>query len=498
MCNVVTAQCPIGQIDIQSQVDVDSFAFKYPNCNTVDDIFIFGDGIIDLTPLSVIDSVMGQIVFYGLDSLQSLQGIGQLDYVGEFIGVQANENLVSIDNLLSIDNFSGEVLIKDNPSIKHIEWSGEADTMSYITIENNHALERIVGGSSVSHIYGSILIVNCDALLEVTGFESIESISKELVIATSSKLESVDAFRNIREIGTTFTLSGNASLSQFGALDSLQKVGDFSILNNNFETLPSFDALDTVVNQFYILDDILRSIDGFSDFRYCSHFVITSNSLEVLSGFESFDSTQRFSIFCRNLETIDAFENLRSAKSFSISRIHSLLNLDNFRNLKRVGDLRLQGSSLDDNVLTDISGLSGLDADYLEEIVIIYVDNLSMCGIAPICTFLEDSLSDHGFGNNSTGCNSRDEILASCDALSSSAEVLDFEMSPNPVEDYLQIRSDRLIDEYVISSIDGATVIRRKANAFAIDIPTEDLTSGMYVVQLRSDGIVSSRKFVKK
>ena len=69
---------------------------------------------------------------------------------------------------------------------------------------------------------------------------------------------------------------------------------------------------------------------------------------------------------------------------------------------------------------------------------------------------------------------------------------------PNPATSHIVVESENNIERYEIYSISGALLRLHEAGASAFDIDVRDLPAGTYMIKLTSEGVVQSKRFVKK
>lgn len=72
---------------------------------------------------------------------------------------------------------------------------------------------------------------------------------------------------------------------------------------------------------------------------------------------------------------------------------------------------------------------------------------------------------------------------------------IEFSISPNPVQDVLNIKSDEINLRYTVFNLNGQTLIQDNLNG-RTSISTEQLENGMYLLQLRSGQRKSIQKFI--
>src|SRR5690606_8491701 len=92
------AQCPAGNVSLNSQAAVNNFATDYPNCTEVSGNLTI-QGANNLTPLSNLTSVGGYLNIYNNLSLTSLNGLSNLTSVGGNLNIYDNLSLTNLDGL---------------------------------------------------------------------------------------------------------------------------------------------------------------------------------------------------------------------------------------------------------------------------------------------------------------------------------------------------------------------------------------------------------------
>jgi hypothetical protein len=75
---------------------------------------------------------------------------------------------------------------------------------------------------------------------------------------------------------------------------------------------------------------------------------------------------------------------------------------------------------------------------------------------------------------------------------------LDFEIYPNPVSGELLIQSEFLIDQVTIFDVLGNTVFETASEEDLHKINTESLKTGVYIIQIQTEGHIIRNKFLKK
>ena len=69
-------------IEFTTQEQIDNFQVNYPGCNEIEgDVSISGHDITDLNGLSSLEKILGTLRIEGNDTLQSLEGLGNLSVI---------------------------------------------------------------------------------------------------------------------------------------------------------------------------------------------------------------------------------------------------------------------------------------------------------------------------------------------------------------------------------------------------------------------------------
>ena len=94
----MNGQCPIGDLDFNTQSSIDSFSIQYPNCtNLSNQVIVQGNGITNLNGFSNVEVFSG---FFWLHdtNISSLTGLNSLDSIGE-CWIWSNPKLQTLNGL---------------------------------------------------------------------------------------------------------------------------------------------------------------------------------------------------------------------------------------------------------------------------------------------------------------------------------------------------------------------------------------------------------------
>ncbi len=114
------SECPVGDIVLTTQSEVDNFAAQYPNCLLPDgSIFISGeensnDPITSLVALSFLQGIGGDLVIENNEMLENFEGLHNITTIGGDLRVESNEYTEFMDGLESVDSIGGDLIIENN------------------------------------------------------------------------------------------------------------------------------------------------------------------------------------------------------------------------------------------------------------------------------------------------------------------------------------------------------------------------------------------------
>ncbi len=169
--NIVLGQCPPGAVTLQTQTQVNNFATTYPSCTTIDGNLIIqqqgtSDQITDISGLSSLTTINGDLNIRdnpslpnltGLDNIStvggmlqvrnndaagftSLSGLGGLTSVGTDVLILYNDNLANVNALSSLTHIAGKIQAQDNPLLTSLTGLDNVSGITNLTIGSNAAL----------------------------------------------------------------------------------------------------------------------------------------------------------------------------------------------------------------------------------------------------------------------------------------------------------------------------------------------------------------------
>jgi len=383
---LIIAQCddsclPEG-ITFTTQEEIDNFQTNYPGCTEIEgDVQINAWNnnfpVTDLSGLSVLTSIGGDLIIAGNDSLTSLAGL---------------DNITSIGGNLGIGYFFG--------------WEAFG----------NYSLNSLNSLENITSIGGDLVIILNYSLLSLSGLENLTFVPGNLRIEDNNTLTSLADLENLTSVGGSLSIFANPALSNLIGLENLTSIEEDFSLNYNVSliNLNGLENLTSVDGSFYIGENVLlTNLIGLVNLESIGTIlnIVSNNNLTSLTGLE-------------NLETISG--NLR------IYNNNSLLNFNGLENLTSIGgSLGIQ----ENPSLTSIASLENLSM--IGSLNISDNSALSMCAIESICDYLTSPNGAVYIYNNAPGCSSIQQVQDSCNITSVEKEKINsgLTISSNPTSD---------------------------------------------------------------
>ncbi len=344
----------------------------------------------------------------GLNSLNSIEENPDYDYAFGILSVTDNDSLLSLDGLESLSTTEDRITISHNPLLENIAALGNIADTKHLRI-NDSKLVNLVGLENLaSGLNGDVVIDGNTELIDIAALNAIPDIINSLKIEYNASLVNLNGLQNITTIVRSSTIK-TSGLASFMGLNNLKTIGgDFDVINS--DNLPDFsglESLETIEGDFDIqLCDFLNSFQGLNELKSVGSLRVNKTTLETFNGLNS-------------LTNIDGF--------LEIEFNYELLNLTGLENLERInGGLVLYVNT----GLTDIAGISNLDYTSITGLEIRYNSELEVCYESSICSYIASG-KPASISNNSSGCNSKEEIEANCNNLNIIEGKISFDLGEN-------------------------------------------------------------------
>jgi hypothetical protein len=141
--------CLPSGVLFSTQSEIDSFQINYPYCTEIEgSVDINGNDITDLSGLDTLNSIGGDLIINGNDSLQYLSGLANLNAIGGDLFIGSNEILPDLSGLESLETIGGDLSIVENTALTSL-----------------YGIENIEATSIDNlHIYDNPLLSTCHVL----------------------------------------------------------------------------------------------------------------------------------------------------------------------------------------------------------------------------------------------------------------------------------------------------------------------------------------------
>lgn len=263
MSELWAQQCLPNGIAFTTQSQIDSFQMNYPGCTHIEGyVTISGNDIVDLTGLSVIKSIGGNLNIYDNENLPGLNGLENLKTVQGDVHIGWNDG-PEIGNYL-LTSLSG------------------LDSLTYIgddfEISHSPFLASLTGIEHLGFVGGGLSINNNTSLTNLTALEGLTSIGSSLAIYSNFYLATLDGLNNLTSVGKDLYICYNASLINFSGLENLISIGeDIKIIfNGSLTNLIGLNNITSVGGEIFIrINNELTSLEGLES--------ISANSISSLT-----------------------------------------------------------------------------------------------------------------------------------------------------------------------------------------------------------------------
>jgi len=385
--------CPTGDITFNTQSQIASFEQKYSHCSILQgSVYIQGSGITDLSLLSFVQKIEGNLVIGGPGSLAtsnmtSLQGLHNVRDIGGLVSIHLNVKLQSLDGLNGLRHVGGSFSVSNNDALQSLNSLPALETVGgSFNVSNNKGLLHINGLGGLQEIGGNLMIGSNALLQDISGFSSLKKIGAQdsygLGISNNPELVHINGLSSVEVIGNNtdsyganVLISNNPKLQNLDGLSSLHTLNDgaLSVISNPLlQNLDGLSNLRGTVRRSHYGDALfinsnagLKNIDALKQAKFAGGIYITNNaSLENVDGLAPVeniagDLNGGLSIVGNaSLKNLDGLSGLRSVQLSLILQDNTAL-----QNLNGLGSLQSVGGRFDirnSPLLQNLNGLSSL------------------------------------------------------------------------------------------------------------------------------------------
>lgn len=343
--------------------------------------------------------------------------------------------------------------------------------------QGTNNITNLNGLNVITSIGGFLVIGENNNLTNLAGLENLNYIGENLEIEYNNSLTDITALSNITTIGENLQISNNDLLNSLQGLNNITSVGGYVniFLCNGLLSLSGLNNLTSIGGALRItLNPILINIDGLEN--------ITSIGELLMIGFNSV------------LTNLDGLNSLNSIGGvIYLWRNDSLVSIQGLQNVTSInGGIRITENAS----LMSLEGLNNISAVSIEWLEIYVNSSLSTCEVESVCEYLANPTGYVSIGNNSSGCDSEQEVIDACTVGIYGNIEDDFLIYPNPADRIITIshKTNLSIDRVNIFNCLGKKVLTQYNRTNTIDIST--LQQGLFFVELYSGELIIRKKLV--
>lgn len=190
LCGIALPCLPFGNYYFFTQTEIDNYQTNFPGCSQIKgNVTITGDGITNLSGLSGVTSIDGNLYIAGNPGLTSLSGLESLISIAGYLDIEENNALINLSGLDMLTSIELSLMIYNNSDLSSLTG---LESLSFIggglSIFSNNALSNIEGLGSLISLKGNLFIVQNQVLTSLTGLDNInaDSISTLNIVGNNS------------------------------------------------------------------------------------------------------------------------------------------------------------------------------------------------------------------------------------------------------------------------------------------------------------------------
>jgi len=451
------AQCPSGNVELNSQTAVNDFITNYPNCTEISGNLKIGPNTIG-----------------GYSNVEDLSGLGSLNRITGHLLIVNNNDLTDIQGLSQLLLVEGNVHVFDNQNLTNLSGLGKLQTVN-----------------------GSLRFLNNPALTTIGGMQDLISVAADMEIGQNTALVDLNAFGKLTTVGGYFSIWENSALSNIDELTKLGAIGGNLAINQNplIQNLQGLESLATLGGDFNVaLNENLTEIGDLSPIMQGSAM------LRVAFNPNLSDCTAR--AFCDHIsngggvEIIGNGQGCNSALEIENSCPTTLpVELSDFR-----AEVKNKGVLLTWQTLTENNN-EGFEIQRSNDAInwksIAWEVGQGNTTISQKYTFT-DSRPIQGKSYYRLAQRDFDGKIEHSEIVIVSFYNGTVSVYPNPVNDILQITvaDDMPIDSIILYNTSGSEIMRETAVTNSLNLARLD--SGTYIIAIQVGGETVRQKLIVK
>ena len=368
------------------------------------------DDLTDLGDFPALQSIGRYFDVSGNSALTDLGDFPVLQTIGGDFSVAENHRLTGVRDFPVLQTIGGYFSVRDNIELTTLGDFPVLDSIGGFSVQYNNVLTDLGDFPVLQSIGEGFNVWNNSKLTDVRDFPVLQSIGRGFNVSENDSLTALGDFPVLQSIGGVFWVRNNTKLTDLGDFPVLKSIGgDFWVRNNTKLTdLGDFPVLDSIGGYFRVWDNTkLTDLGDFPVLQTIGEYfsVNRNDSLTSLGNFSALQSIgEHFSVFnSAKLTTLGDFSVLQTIGGyFYVERNRELTDLGDFPSLTSIGVEEVYVPSEDRTI---------------DSVSIVVENNSRLYDCYTLTDFLpggSHAVSGMKYiNNNAFGCNSGDEIMAS-------------------------------------------------------------------------------------
>jgi hypothetical protein len=283
----------------------------------------------DINGLSNVSEVMGSILISSNATLENIDGLTRLTTIPGSVSIDSNPGLQGINGLSSVARIDGPLAIGYNDALSTLALSALEYVGGFLTVEQNSNLVSIQPLSKLHHVGlfsasgMALTIASNNMLASLDGLQALDTIAGTTAIENNETLMNLDGLSlksvsspDVTPYNTGIRIAGNTSLRDVSALSELQAIDGGRTSYLEVESNPQLTSIQL---------PNLKQVGGY----FLGRFIISDNAalpnLDGLSGLQRIKAGYSVSVTIsgnRSLQNIDGLSSLvqvSGAQGYSFS-----------------------------------------------------------------------------------------------------------------------------------------------------------------------------------
>jgi len=344
----IAPQCPVGNVLLHNQAQVDAYVATYPYCATISgnlEIGTWGSSVTNVSGLINLTSIAGYLFIIGNTSLANLSGLNNLLSVGGTFATFSNPLLQNFNELGNLSTIGGGLDIWNNAALTTLGLSELISVGTYVWFDSNSSLADMNGLQSLTSVGTFFWIWGNPSLTNFVGLEALSNIGSDFYIINNGALTSFSGLNSLNTIGGWAIIGNNSSLTNFNGLGNLVSIGGYLNIkeNNSLVNLTGLEALQSIGGNLNVYtNNAMVDLSGLSSLSSLgAYFRIFNNaSMTSLAGVENLAAVPDYVFIEANpsLVNLSGLDGLTSIGNYlHINANNSLVNLTGLGSLQTIG-----------------------------------------------------------------------------------------------------------------------------------------------------------------